>query len=86
MSINLDSNATVDDVKISIAKAAGISDHNRLGIYDPSTKKTLKDRRAPISSLEAVVKHGEVLVKDMGMCMSLCSPNPRATRSGKNKD
>jgi len=65
-SINLDSNATVDDVKISIAKAAGISDHNRLGIYDPSTKKTLKDRRAPISSLEAVVKHGEVLVKDMG--------------------
>ncbi|KAH7040699.1 3-oxo-5-alpha-steroid 4-dehydrogenase-domain-containing protein [Microdochium trichocladiopsis] len=65
-SIELGSDATVEDVKLALAKAAGIADHNRLGIYDPSTKKTLKDRKAPLSSLEAVVKHGEVLVKDMG--------------------
>lgn len=53
-------------MKLSVAKAAGISDHNRLGIYDPATKKTLKDRKARIADQEAIIKHGEVLVKDMG--------------------
>ncbi|KXJ97193.1 3-oxo-5-alpha-steroid 4-dehydrogenase-domain-containing protein [Microdochium bolleyi] len=65
-SIDIAGDATVDDVKISVAKAAGISDHNRLGIYDPATKKTLKDRKARIADQEGISKHGEILVKDMG--------------------
>ncbi|RSL46626.1 hypothetical protein CEP54_013762 [Fusarium duplospermum] len=65
-SVELGPDTTVEDVKIMIAKAAGISDHNRIGLYDPSTKKTLKNRKARISDEPAVVAAGETLVKDMG--------------------
>ncbi|KAJ2970439.1 hypothetical protein NQ176_g8187 [Zarea fungicola] len=65
-SIELAAGATVEDVKRSIAKQSGISDFNRIGLFDPSTKKTFKDRRARIADLPAVSDAGEVLVKDLG--------------------
>lgn len=49
-----------------IAKQAKISDYNRIGLYDPSTKKTLKDRKARVVDEKAVIEAGEVLVKDLG--------------------
>jgi very-long-chain enoyl-CoA reductase len=49
-----------------VARQAGIKDYNRIGLYDPSTKKTLKNRKAAIATEDAVVKAGEVLVKDLG--------------------
>lgn len=65
-SIELGPDATVEDVKKMIAKAARIGDFNRVGLYDPSTKKTLKNRRARVVDEEGVTSAGEVLVKDLG--------------------
>lgn len=65
-SIELSLNATVEDAKKAIAKQAGVSDFNRLGLYDPTTNKTLKDRKALIKDCENVVSAGEMLVKDLG--------------------
>ncbi|KFA61174.1 hypothetical protein S40285_02175 [Stachybotrys chlorohalonatus IBT 40285] len=65
--VDVDPSTTVEDLKILIAKKAGISDHNRIGIFDTKTKKTLKDRKARLANEEAVVSSGEVLVKDLGM-------------------
>lgn len=59
--------ATVEDVKALIAKAAKIGDFNRVGLYNPETKKTLKDRQARIEDEPAVIAAGEVVVKDLGM-------------------
>ncbi|KAF4989971.1 hypothetical protein FDECE_14539 [Fusarium decemcellulare] len=66
-SVELGPDTTVEDVKILIAKEARIGDHNRIGLYDPSTKKTLKNRKARIAEEPGVVAAGEVLVKDMGI-------------------
>lgn len=62
----LPANATVDDLKALIAKEAKISDLNRIGIYDPTTKKTLKNRKALLSDEPNVFATKEVLVKDLG--------------------
>ncbi|KAH6996745.1 steroid alpha reductase family protein [Ilyonectria destructans] len=65
-SIELGPDATIEDVKKMIAKEARIGDYNRVGLYDPSTKKTLKNRRARVVDEEGVASAGEVLVKDLG--------------------
>lgn len=65
-SIEIPANTTVDVIKVLIARATGFSDHNRIGLFDPSTKKTLKNRKAEIGNEEAVVSAGELLVKDLG--------------------
>lgn len=65
-SLDLPANATVDDLKALIAKEAKIGDFNRIGIYDPTTKKTLKNRRALLSDEPNVTATKEVLVKDLG--------------------
>jgi very-long-chain enoyl-CoA reductase len=65
-SLQLASDATVEDLKKQIARGAGLSDHNRIGIYNPTTKKTLKDRKALIAADKDIAATGEVLVKDMG--------------------
>lgn len=62
----MSANATVEELKVLIAKQAKISDYNRIGLYDPSTKKTLKDRKARVVDEKAVIEAGEVLVKDLG--------------------
>lgn len=65
-SVELGPDTTVEDVKKMIAKQVGFSDYNRVGIYDPSTKKTLKNRMARISEEPGVTAANEVLVKDLG--------------------
>jgi very-long-chain enoyl-CoA reductase len=50
-----------------VARQAGISDFNRIGIFNPTTIKTIKDRRAKIGDDADVVKAKELLVKDLGM-------------------
>lgn len=49
-----------------IAKEAKIGDFNRIGIFDPSTKKTLKNRKAKVADEPNVLAAKEVLVKDLG--------------------
>ena len=63
----MSTDTTVEGVKILIARAAGIRDFNRVGLFDPTTQKTFKNRKAEIGSLDAVMKKGELLVKDLGM-------------------
>ncbi|KAK1240735.1 hypothetical protein MKX07_006168 [Trichoderma sp. CBMAI-0711] len=65
--IHLPADATVEDVKKLIAKEAGFSDYNRIGLFYPSTRKTLKDRKALIAEDKEVADAGEVLVKDLGL-------------------
>ncbi|CAM1504767.1 Fc.00g023580.m01.CDS01 [Cosmosporella sp. VM-42] len=65
-SIEVGADATVEDLKIQIAKAARIADYNQIGLFDPSTKKTLKNRKARIVDEQAVASAGEILVKDLG--------------------
>ncbi|KAI1373798.1 3-oxo-5-alpha-steroid 4-dehydrogenase-domain-containing protein [Hypoxylon crocopeplum] len=65
-SIQLSSDATIEDAKIALAKAAKVSDYNRIGIFDPVSKKTVKDRKSLVREQAEIVKHGELLVKDLG--------------------
>ncbi|ROT43741.1 hypothetical protein SODALDRAFT_268455 [Sodiomyces alkalinus F11] len=65
-SIEVPANITIEDIKALIARKTGFSDHNRIGLFDPSTKKTLKNRKAEIGNEQAVVSTGELLVKDLG--------------------
>lgn len=64
--VELSPDATVEDVKVLIAKAVGLKDHHRIGLFDPETKRTLKDRQARIDDLPSVVAAGQVSVKDLG--------------------
>lgn len=64
--VSISPDTTVEDVKVQIARAAGIKDHNRIGLFDPTTKKTLKDRQALVREIEPVVNAGEIMVKDLG--------------------
>jgi very-long-chain enoyl-CoA reductase len=64
--VEISPDATVEDVKVLIAKAVGLADHHRIGLFDLETKKTLKDRQARISDIPAVVSAGELSVKDLG--------------------
>lgn len=65
-SLDISPETTVEEIKVLIARQAGISDHNRVGIFDPETKKTLKNRKAQIGTEAAVISAGELLIKDLG--------------------
>ncbi|KAH6688550.1 3-oxo-5-alpha-steroid 4-dehydrogenase [Plectosphaerella plurivora] len=65
-SLDISPETTVEEIKVIIARQAGISDHNRVGIFDPETKKTLKNRKAQIGTEAAVISAGELLIKDLG--------------------
>ncbi|KKA26677.1 hypothetical protein TD95_001612 [Thielaviopsis punctulata] len=64
--IEIPSTATVEDLKALISKQCGISDKNRIGLFYPTTKKTLKDRKALIAHEADVIAKKEILVKDLG--------------------
>ena len=70
--MQLPSDATIGDLKILIAKEAKIGDFNRIGIFDPSTKKTLKNRKAKLADEPNVIAAKEVLVKDLGKHFHFC--------------
>ena len=65
-SVQLPQDATVEDAKKLIAKQAGVSDFNRIGLFDPSSKKIIKDRNALIREQNSVMGAGELQVKDLG--------------------
>ncbi|RDA93001.1 hypothetical protein CP533_5495 [Ophiocordyceps camponoti-saundersi (nom. inval.)] len=65
-SIDVPAEATVEELKAKIAGKCGISDPSRIGLFDPSTRKTLKDRKARVADEPNVSSAGEVLVKDLG--------------------
>lgn len=65
-SVELPRDATVEDAKKVIARQAGFTDFNRIGLFDPSTKSILKNRRALIRDEAGVVSAGELVVKDLG--------------------
>lgn len=69
--IELPQDANVEYVKKQLAKAARISDFNQIGIFDPVSKKTLKDNNSLIREQVEVIKHGEILIKDLGMLLFL---------------
>ncbi|KAI0389704.1 3-oxo-5-alpha-steroid 4-dehydrogenase-domain-containing protein [Xylariaceae sp. FL0594] len=64
--VEVPDDATVEDTKKQIARLSRTSDFNRIGIFDPVARKTFKDRNAVLSQQEPVVKHGEIVVKDLG--------------------
>ncbi|KAI2642163.1 3-oxo-5-alpha-steroid 4-dehydrogenase-domain-containing protein [Xylaria nigripes] len=64
--IELPDGATVEFAKKEIARATKTSDFNRIGIFNPATNKTLKDRNAVLQEEAAVMKQGEIVVKDLG--------------------
>lgn len=70
--MQLPSDATIGDLKVLIAQEAKIGDFNRVGIFDPSTKKTLKNRKAKLSDEPNVAAAQEVLVKDLGKHFHFC--------------
>jgi len=65
-SVELPAEATVEDLKKLIAQTSKIGDYNRIGLFDPSTRKTLKNRKARVFDEQNVAAAGEVLVKDLG--------------------
>ena len=65
--LDIPSSATIEDVKIAIAKQAGVGDYNRLGIFNPKTNKIISDRRAVVGQQEDVVSSSELRVQDLGM-------------------
>ncbi|KAM7204822.1 3-oxo-5-alpha-steroid 4-dehydrogenase domain containing protein [Rhypophila sp. PSN 637] len=68
--IELSADATVEDAKVAVARTSGISDFNRIGLYDPTSKKILKNRRALVRDEQGVVAAGELIVKDLGPQMA----------------
>jgi very-long-chain enoyl-CoA reductase len=77
-SVEVTDKTTVQDVKENLARRAGGWDPNRFGLYEPEKKKLLKDRRALISQQQSILSGKEILVKDLGMCLSAQFP----TQSG----
>jgi very-long-chain enoyl-CoA reductase len=65
--VELPHDATVEDAKVLIARQAGFTDYNRVGLFDPVSKQTLKNRRALVRDEAGVVSAGELVVKDLGM-------------------
>lgn len=58
--------ATVDAVKAIVAREVGYSDLNRIGLFNPTTSKTLKDRNAKVLDDVDVSSTKELLIKDLG--------------------
>ncbi|KAK5636576.1 hypothetical protein RRF57_012288 [Xylaria bambusicola] len=71
--------ATIESTKKQIARLTGISDFNRIGIFDPVSKKTIKDRNALIRDQEPVIKNGEMIVKDLGTFFTPHKPSNAMT-------
>lgn len=59
-------NAEIEDVKKAVAREVGLKDFNRIGVFYPSTRKRIADRRALVRDQEDVINNGEVLVQDLG--------------------
>ncbi|KAK7735221.1 Very-long-chain enoyl-CoA reductase [Cytospora paraplurivora] len=69
-SVDLPNDAEIDDVKKAVARQAGVKDFNRVGLFYPSTRKRIADRRALVREQEDVISKGEILVQDLGPQMA----------------
>lgn len=65
-SITVPFDTTVAQIKELLTKPTRIRDPHRIGLFDPTTKTTLKNRLATVGSIPSVVDTGELLVKDLG--------------------
>ncbi|OAA55898.1 steroid alpha reductase family protein [Niveomyces insectorum RCEF 264] len=65
-SISVPAAATVEEVKQRLAERAGVRDFNRIGVFDPQTRRLLSDRKAVIGQQANVVAAGSLLVQDLG--------------------
>lgn len=65
-SVSILDDTTIEGLKVLVAKSCGISDYNRIGIFDATTKKTFKNRKARLSDEPTIIDAAEVLVKDLG--------------------
>lgn len=84
-SVELAPDATVEDAKAAIARVSGFTDYNRIGLYDPVSKQTLKNRRALVRDEEGVISAGELVVKDLG-CVPFSLPIYLQSLSGDLHD
>jgi very-long-chain enoyl-CoA reductase len=64
--IDIPKDTTVEDAKVLIARLSGVSDYNRIGLYDPVHRRVLKDRKQLIWADPNVSTACEVVVKDLG--------------------
>ncbi|CAK7219282.1 Very-long-chain enoyl-CoA reductase [Sporothrix curviconia] len=65
-SIDVTTATTIEEVQQQLAKKAGVNDYNRIGIFDPVTRKIIRDRRAVIGAQENVVSAKALLAQDLG--------------------
>ncbi|KAF3765486.1 hypothetical protein M406DRAFT_345886 [Cryphonectria parasitica EP155] len=65
-SIEVPNDAEIEDVKKVIARQAGVKDFNRIGLFYPSTRKRIADRRALVNNQQDVIDNGQILVQDLG--------------------
>lgn len=63
--------AEIEDVKKAVAAWCNVKDYNRIGLFSPSTRKRIADRRALVRDQEDLVKNGEVLVQDLGTSIAI---------------
>ncbi|CAK7562301.1 MAG: Very-long-chain enoyl-CoA reductase [Sporothrix epigloea] len=64
--VDVTTTTTIEEVQQQLAKKAGVSDYNRIGIFDPVTRKIIRDRRAVIGAQENVVSSKALLAQDLG--------------------
>ncbi len=65
-SIDVSTTTSIEEVKKLLAKQAGVRDFNRIGLFDPTTRKNIRDRKALVGDLENVIAAKELLVQDLG--------------------
>jgi len=57
---------TIEQAKAAIARRVGVADPNRIGVFNPETRKIFGDRNAVVGAQVAVVSTGRLLVQDLG--------------------
>lgn len=68
--IDISASTTVDDAKKLIARAARISDYNRVAILDVDKQAIFKDRKAVLAQQNGVADKQQIMVKDLGAQIS----------------
>lgn len=64
--IDVSTATTIEEVQQLVAKQSGVRDYNRIGIFDPVSRKIIRDRRAVLGAQDDVIKTKEILVQDLG--------------------
>lgn len=70
-SIDVSTATTIEELQQKLAKQSGVKDYNRIGIFDPVTRKIIRDRRAVLGAQENIVGSKAILAQDLGTFPSL---------------